>query len=289
MGLLEEGKSELVQSIGDMLTERFGPMICPISAIWQGRPVQCGTGTLFRIGDRHFLISAAHVVETMNKAGAWAFTGDFVADGSVVPRVRLNGSRASLMVGNHDLAMIELAPEFLAKIPNRRFLTLLDFAYDRPGEGDEYMVFGFPAELSNATDEDVLQQTGILFPTTCVPVGDRLLENYESRIHLLFNLPRNVTDQDGMAMPKSLEGISGCAVWRFLRGTVQKFDIEAVRMIGIETHVYKASNLIRATIWGAVLTVLWVNYQDVRPAMELHLPPDQIDHFRKLTECRVGE
>ena len=184
---------------------------------------------------------------------------------------------------SQSFALIELPDDLVAKLPNRKWLTMLDFAYDPPQQGDEYFVCGFPAEMSNRNEKEIFEQTAILFPTTCEAVGERSLENFDRKRHLLFLMPGGtVLAEDGTPMPESLRGISGSAIWRVLHGhSRDAFKVEDIRMIGVQTHVYEKPGLIRATIWGAALTVLWTKFEDLRPSLKLHLPPRDIAELER--------
>lgn len=75
-------------------------------------------------------------------------------------------------------------------------------------------------------------------------------------------------------LPGDLGGISGCSVWMIgdLRLPIHEWRPQDARIVGIETAVYRQRGAIRATRWGAVSSVIYQTYPDLRDALEIYRP-----------------
>jgi len=260
--------------IAESVQKDFGPAICPIVGMVKGRALQCGTGTLFKIGDRRFIITAAHVMETMSKAEGDPLISDHAPHSAAVP---LYDSRAVMFRNKWgDCAVVEVQPAIVEHVPNRRWVTMLDFAYPPPTPNDLYYVCGYPSQLTETTASGGLSHAAMGFLT--FGIGHDGLGDFDDTLNLAFRGPDGTErTTDGVLVPSSLKGISGSAVWRVYSGEPESsWKSDGIKIIGIQTGVYERKKAIKATVWGAVLQMLWKHFEDLRPSIRLHLDDAEI-------------
>src|SRR5579872_1777596 len=79
--------------VSEAVIQTRGPSVCAINGHVGGKSYQWGTGTLFRIAERTFLITAAHVILTAANKQANLSIADHVL-GDKSPSVPLHGMAA---------------------------------------------------------------------------------------------------------------------------------------------------------------------------------------------------
>ena len=134
-------------------------------------------------------------------------------------------------------------------------------------------------------DGEKLQLKALEYVTYASSADRKQLTGFDSRYHLLLcgaaeqiTLPDGsdvvFQDRSGRAatFPRDLKGISGCAVWAIGDLTLPVEDWGPARVVGVQTGVYQESEVIRATRWVAVTTLLNETYPELRPAMQLWAP-----------------
>lgn len=219
-----------------------------------------GTGILFEIAGKHFIVTAAHVAESINKLGLGVPLGDHGAD---VWRPQ-GGTIHSARQDAHDVALVHLDGdgELVARIKEHRtFLTVENVLMKRSSRLERYYVHGFPQARARYSDGELW---GGLF---CLVTGsyrgstDDLEIPYKPEWHLLLDYePKMKADvADGSRVSaESLGGISGCAVWAILGdrpdSTIWTPE-DNVKVVGVETATSKRG-FIRATRWVVVANAL---------------------------------
>ena len=88
-------------------------------------------------------------------------------------------------------------------------------------------------------------------------------------IHLLLDAsPKRSRHADGNPadLPK-LQGISGCAVWQTFHPGQQMdaWTPAHARVVGVQTHVYPETGIIRGTRWWVVDRIIRDNWPRTRP------------------------
>lgn len=119
----------------------------PIVIAHDGAVHQWGTGTLFRVGDYHFLVTAAHVVKDACSHGktlgiGGAPNGRFIA---------LTGN-AIVCSDDHDrldVALYHLPSNVLPRLSQARFLQLHDIDFGEQSPTAVNSLLGFPAAWSS--------------------------------------------------------------------------------------------------------------------------------------------
>jgi hypothetical protein len=88
----------------------------------------------------------------------------------------------------------------------------------------------------------------------------------KGRPFIFLDLNRN-----SLQFPRDLGGISGCSVWMIgsCDKPIEEWKKENSKIIAVQTGVYHKSQIIQATRWVAVSTLLHEAFPEVRPAMAL--------------------
>ena len=204
----------------------------PIVIFHEGEVHHFGTGTLFRVADHCFLVTAGHVIKqaceyrkTLGIGGS--DNGHLVAIGgeTLVTSEGQYGTSADPL----DIALHRLSSDAVARLARKRFLTFNDVAFDRQSETAVYTIFGFPAVWSSPSkslDEKVTYKA-LQYTTYRYDRDTSALDEYQALLHLLLDgqldqttnedaKPIEFQDRNGkpVAFPRGLGGISGCSVSR---------------------------------------------------------------------------
>jgi hypothetical protein len=250
---------------------------------------QAATGVLFQVADARFVVTAGHVIrgaKGMHFALGLAATGS----PSVVP---LAGDWLVSDQGDnppasdaYDVAALRLTNDVGDQLSAKQFLRTTDIQDDDPGPRAVYTLFGYPglwSRQSSADAEDISSRP--LEFTTYAHDGDvQGLQGYERRLHLLLSGdPEYITAIDGSnveirdragqlaAMPRALRGVSGCSVWHIgdLGVPIERWGERPAQVVGIETAIYPAAGVIKASRWTVVTTLIHSACPDLRPALRL--------------------
>jgi hypothetical protein len=242
-----------------------------------------GSGTLFAVADRRFVVTAAHVLQqamdydsTVGIGGG--SEGYFVAaiGNWIVPRD-----------DRFDIAIYLLDQSQCERLGTCTFLRIADVSFDSDLSRGFFVVSGFPSIWSTvSTAEHESMQLRLLQYSTCAYGGDSTgLGDYDSRYHLLLDArPEHLFDASGATMrlrmptghparmPGDLSGISGCGVWMIgdLRVSCQSWRADQARLVGVETGVFHDRAAIKATRWNAVTTLLYSAFTDLGPTLKLY-------------------
>lgn len=245
--------------------------------------LQRGTGTLFRIGLRSFVITASHVVVAgkLEKPLRLCIVGQ-----SGIP-VQLNGPAiVSHETGGADddqadVAAVELNSGVVRALGESEFLHQVDVAPDDDCPPDYYFFTGFPTVWAKLDDQP---DQGLELLTYCTQPYEGSTSSYwtyRPDWHILLRRGGGLHLSGERAdMPSELNGISGCSIWRSYFVTSETEG--QARVVAVQTMVYgKTQKVIRATRWSLVVKMLFDLYPDLRPAMSLRLPRDraQVRHI----------
>src|SRR5262249_31003705 len=130
--------------------------VTPIAVAQGERTIQWGTGTLLRVADESFLVTACHVWDNAVRDG---FDHDLCifdlqdrAEGeAILPSVPLIGNIRRVK-DPFDLAFVELDASVVSALPGRHWLRL-DEVLLRPRPGGRCWVYGFPQETAEEVPE----------------------------------------------------------------------------------------------------------------------------------------
>jgi hypothetical protein len=214
-----------------------------------------GTGTLFKVLGRHFLVTASHVLED--------FSGNHIG----LPVKRIGGAgefwtfdKSMLIRSTNeyiDVGAIELHTAGLVEAlldQGQHFLSPDDLAPHRQ-QFDYYVIVGFPASVA-------FTRTGAIWPraikiTSCEYLGDSN-PRADPETDLLLEFAPDGERPDGtLAETPKLQGISGAAVWGL--SAVASGPIwsphNLLRVAGVQ-HSYQRDAYIRAHRWVVVAGLL---------------------------------
>jgi hypothetical protein len=239
-------------AIREYMTRAALPII-----VQRGDTVETGTGTIFRLSDRYYVVTADHVLDDddlehvaspLGRQNAQIMTWGEVA--------RLNYKSEYDL----DLTSIELkTPEMIAALSQSYKVLTLD-QVGLPSEDAQHWVVGFPSELASATSVAINQTpfrilTKMLAETPEVPANAK---PSDPRFDLFFALDRDGTLDDGSTAPvPDLDGVSGASIWEVsdYQGPVRTPG-KALKVIGVQKAAMPGS-YIRATRWELVVPLLY--------------------------------
>ena len=220
-----------------------------------------GTGTLFEIEGDHFIVTAEHVGRDIARYELGVPCGPdrreiwFLGDGVVTKSEK------------YDVAVYRIDnPQSVATLKQAwEFLTLDNIELSAPTVDTNFLLHGYPTDLSPKTDDVIAAApvaavtTSYTGPTTNFPIAAR---PYDPRIDLLLNHPMRTVDLKtgaGVDAP-DLRGISGCSVWTV--ALPHQCDANqvwspraAAKIVAVEASV-RAGHWIRCTRWWAVADAL---------------------------------
>jgi hypothetical protein len=243
---------------------------------------QMGTGTLVRIEDCHFMVTASHVFDKIDEFGLGASIP--VGDPAVpMPlRGRLCQSEKPL-----DVAVFLLDQSLVEGLKDKKYLTLprIEFRNDL-GDG-WFFLRGFPS-VDSYTSKDLLAMTQKAFNYRTSRHRGRTssLAGYEPDVHLLLDMggeTRFADDLTPTELPKSLGGISGSSIWLGYseRDFAGEWTPDRAKVVAVQTCVYTDNKVIRGTRWAGVAVVIWDNFPELHEALAKHLPAEVVDQLTR--------
>jgi len=249
-----------------------------------------GSGTLVRVADEKFVVTAGHVIRTGSE---WKATlgvsvgasGNFIA----MPESWILSSGVTNRSGKdtYDIAVCRLNEEQVAKLGGQTFLRLSDISFSEDVSHGYFLVSGFPQIWSTACDQQAdTMKLRLLHLSTSAYDGDTAgLDSYNRRYHILLNAKHDdFVDESGenirfrmrsgasARLPNDIQGMSGCSVWQIgdVRIPADHWHADQVKLIAVETSVYPNRSIIKATRWVAVTTLLYTAFPELRPVIDLH-------------------
>jgi hypothetical protein len=264
---------EFIARMDAALMPLFTKCVVPIYGDHNGVPIQCGTGTLFRVAGYSFLVSACHVTN-LARRDVQLYISDAVPGAR---GIALEGNLHS--ENNLDVSVWHLAPQVVAELPNRQFLTIhhADRADLRVTRG-WYYVHGYPNCWSDPRpDEQKTTVKAFTYGTTLYQGDTGTFEGYDPKLHVLLTAPKDGNvDSHGAEteIPASLKGISGSSIWQaYYEGLPSRsWTADDAVVVAVQTGVYRGGTVVRGTRWWIIEKILSKNYPGLAGPLSLMTP-----------------
>ncbi len=241
---------------------------------------QFGTGTLLKIADDSFLVTAAHVATYATKLKKSLCIG--INNGFI----QLNGDWClSTESTPHDIAVLRLPADMASKLVDIPHIRLHDVDFDSDLSKGVFCLLGYPARLAipSTTDHTTMNITPFQFLTYAYDGETDMLSGYQQKYHVLLSAQAGGVDNDGkpvifadrngnsLSFPKDLGGISGCSIWKIGQYNKPLSDWKSYRpkIVAVQTSVYSDAQIIKGTRWAAVSSLLYKAFPDLRQALKL--------------------
>lgn len=285
-----DGRMDDIQRVRREINEQMAPYVprdvwsSTVSIVLADRPIvrQIGSGTLFRIADHSFVVTAAHVIASAQKIQKTIGIGARAGANLIATGGTWFSSESNL----YDVAVYPLSSEQAALLQDMRFLELENINFDDPGPSAVFTIFGFPGIWSGNADEmnDSVTVKPFEFTTYAYDRSASGLIGFDPRCHILLSAELEDASQiDGSSVdfrtrdgerarfPIGLRGISGCSVWHIgdLRVPVKYWGRQPARLSGVATGVYHANGAIKSSRWATVTTLVHAAFPELRKTLDL--------------------
>jgi hypothetical protein len=283
-GEMEPPTRQFIARMDAEVVQLFPRCVIPVCAATDDGSVQCGTGTLFRIAEASFLITATHVAELAMDPRRRLYITDAAPN---APPCLLYGDIHTEQ--NYDVSVWPLPEEVVARLANRKFLHLseIDFGTSPLKQGWFY-VHGHPTcwtPLDRTTNQ--LSTRPLTYRTTLYTGPTDTFCDYDPRVHVLIEVTKdsNFSSDGSPVVPlPELRGISGCSIWQAYVGgkSQEKWALHDVKVVAVQTGVHHGKGrdengnetnvvAVKGTRWAVAFEILRKNYPELEPAIRLHL------------------
>jgi len=230
----------MIQDIAAQAKDEAKDLLKHISAIYRvnsiSQPEQSGTGILLHIGDRHFLLTAAHVLDDTedydlfipsNRSGAL-----IPLEGDSFKSVAPGGNREDDLI---DIAVVSLKPQTVDEIGSDSFLSISMVDVDDIGEqGATYIAMGYPGKKNAKANWGKRKYKRIPISYTANILPEEKLSGMGLRraSHLLISFKKRHSRNDAgrdITAPDP-DGMSGGPLWRLNTYSDEK---PSSRLVGI--------------------------------------------------------
>jgi hypothetical protein len=233
------------------------------------------TGVLFRIADKRFVITAAHVLHDIGEACL------FAQESSVAPRAIFLRHCTYSVESKFDVLAWRLDDDDVASLGDASFLNSYHFDCPIRRCEETFFAFGFPTRWVEPDPEPrKLNLTPLAYVTqpfqgrTTGFVGNPLFEDYSSDIHLLLNSSHTKSrglQGNRFSLPEKFFGMSGCALWNVNPRGIDwaQWTPEHAKIAAIQTGALRQHNIIKGTRIGVIGALLSHRYPELRPALQV--------------------
>ena len=235
----------------------------PIFVYVEGVFALHGTAMLLRIGEKSFLVCAAHVLLTARTAKFSLCVPEKAPKTGMVEL--LNGfkrlrTRSADGRDHLDVAVRELDEEEARLLDEYRFIRLSDVLTENWQGDDLYCVAGYSCDLSsnNRPGQKVISAHRLFCFARQRTDPSIDFPGYDSRYHLLLEGRRMgaVSLRGEQPLPLTFEGMSGAGIWKMNRDAacIDHWQPSHAKVVAVQTCASREA--IRGTIWKAVATLI---------------------------------
>ncbi len=254
------------------LTLHIDAAVLPIFCGAEGYdPRLRGTGTLYKIADRHFLVTAAHLIEE----GLVLFTARRGISDALIPL-----GRATYYGDPFDLAVFSLSSEDVQHLPGAQFLNAASIAFPVEACPDTYYIYGYPCEWETPYEKG---RDGEIIPlvVTTTPYDGEVPDyvDYNPYIHVLIDTEKKDfrgADNSEFLLPRKLVGMSGSSIWNVNpKGkTWDTWTPDDAKIVAVQVSAFPNSThaVSKGTRWMNVGRLLHEKFPELRPMIEMMLP-----------------
>jgi hypothetical protein len=231
-----------------------------------------GSGCLFRLGRRSFIVTAAHVLHSIETLQLKPTTADLYNRGYEIPVFgpifRLRHRETNDDPGFLDVGVLALDPACVEALRSFLFLEVSDLdAGMSPAPQGWYFMHGYPGECF--AEEEILYVHQPYTHSAELYRDPGALAGYDARVHVAIGINRAMLQTPSgheAVAPASLMGVSGGAIWRAARTEeLASWTPHCARSVAVQTCEYRVGNdlIARGTRWYVVLSVLRRAFEDL--------------------------
>lgn len=265
----------------------------PLFAELDGEWMNWATGVLLQVGDKHFILTAAHVFDAFPMRPIPVNITDGVVGNSLFPVGDVTLRRSpTAMPGRRlkddpfDICVCDISNETADKIVAGQQFRFLELKEAEPwGENDThgwYMVLGFPTKLNEEdVGPNVLGSVGCAYGTF-IYLGERgmnPLKHHVPDVQILMDYgPDTTCDDDGKSVsPPPPYGMSGGGMWRVADRGINMSDwtTQDLKLIGIQSSVVKKEQVLKGTRIEHALGFIYRGHGDLQPEIERHFGEEE--------------
>lgn len=257
------------------------PCTVPILGKQNGVLILNGSGVLLRIGDKRFLITAAHVLDfaTIHRipyyVGAWEQGARPVSLGgmgvvtSAYPASRSLDDRDMRDDDPFDVGVAILTPETVGQLSGRRFLNQTNVDGARRTLDAQYFIVGFPVDLSPQPDHDKRVVSVNAIPYFTKLFWEEPKERHRNADILLGYGPGSEDLEGNPIQPPNPQGISGCGIWRVNDPTKpwELWTARDLKLVGIEHRQCSSRGYLVGSWIAYALDLIFDEFRDLRPIL----------------------
>lgn len=272
--------NDFFRSVGEKVLPWIVEATLPFYAVQNDQIVRDRSGVFLRIGDDHFILTAAHDLKAIVENNIHLYVG--WSEDEAVPVPIHDAVFHTSEEQSRDVAVIKLSHECAKHVASSsRPISLSQIAQQWPGDDGFFLVTGYPQEWL-AVFPDRIESTPLNY--LCRPYqGEDLPTDqfeFDPSLHFHLALPQraiSIQSYEESLLPskKGIKGISGCGVWwiaGYSPAALKSWNPADVRLIGIEHRYWETQGAIAATKIEFMRNFLAGGFPNVVPAMKIVYP-----------------
>jgi hypothetical protein len=251
----------------------------------KGRPYILGSGVPLLIADHHFILTAAHVLDSVIRDRAAVYLSGSRRGGRLLPVDPLHCTRSALPTTANreddpfDTCVIELPSEMVAHVADAIAFCTLDDSdpFDEAQMGSYYFLHGYPSvRMRLDVRKSTVRCESLPYGTILYDGSRGAWPQFEDvHLDLDFNPRTNVDDAGRRAILPRPQGISGAGIWRLSSAGVERssWSLANVKLVAIEHRYHESLNVLRGTRIKYFNRILSETFVGCREAMDHQWPP----------------
>jgi hypothetical protein len=256
-------------------------------------PGPCATSVLLQAGEKHFLITAAHIFDDRSVLPIPINLTDGVPGNMLIPPGEVLVRRSPtkdptnrLESDPYDICICDLSRETAKRVVSGgefRFLGLDELDPWAPEDlRSWYMVFGFPGDLNPSQAGVTALRSNALALASFIYGGEKgniPWTDADRGVGILLDYgPSSTRDDAGQPKaPPAAFGLSGGGMWRIAEHgcDMGTWTIRDLKLIGIQSAIYSDFHVLRGTRIEHHLGLIYRGHPDLRDELERHFGQDE--------------